>query len=418
MEIRIATTPEEKEEIYHLRYQAYVEELGWRPEDVDDENKRLHDPEDETETVYYVMDGEKMVATCRQHFGAGRLDAKTRAKYSLDKFAEFPDEEFGFTYRLVVLPEYRGTTVLIRLLLRVYEDVWKKGLRFSFCYCRPRLINVYERLGFIRYKDNFLVEEQGYMAPMLLVVDDAKHLSNVRSPFLRTCRQFKPGTENAAWFSSTFPGMRECIEMQFLEPEEFLKQWAEALEAPTTTLLQGLTPEQIQRLVSEGAVMSAKAGDTLVREGEAGHEMFLMLNGMARFIIETPDGSKAFLGTASTGEVFGEISLVARTPRTATVQAITDLEMLVVTQDFIRRAMKAYPDIAIQMLFNLTVLLGLRLKNTTERLKGALQESTKLAKALATQAKPRVERPMLTPDELIEANQVTIQHVHRPSGGA
>ncbi|HSI62448.1 MAG TPA: GNAT family N-acetyltransferase [Candidatus Saccharimonadia bacterium] len=418
MEIRIATTPEEKEEIYHLRYQAYVEELGWKFDEADDANKRLQDPEDDHETVYYVMDGEKMVATCRQHFGAGRLDQKTRDKYALDKFSEFKDEEFGFTYRLVVLPEYRGTTVLMRLLLRVYEDVWKKGIRFSFCYCRPRLIGVYERLGFIRYKENFLVEDQGYMAPMVLIVDDAKHLTAVRSPFLRTCRSNMPGVENSAWFSRTFPGMRECIELQFVDPEEFLKQWEEALSGPTMTLLQGLTQEQIQRLIAEGAVMSVKAGDTLLREGEAGHEMFLVLSGMARFIIATPDGSTAFLGTASTGEVFGEISLVARTPRSATVQAVTHLEVLIITQDFIRRAMKAYPDISITMLYNLTVLLGLRLKNTTDRLKGAIQESSKLAKALATQSKPKSERPLLTPDELIEANQVTIQHVRRPGAGA
>lgn len=411
MEIRIATTPEEKEEIYRLRYEAYVEELGWKFDDADDENKRLKDPEDDYETLYYAFDDGRMVATCRQHHGAGRLDEETRAKYALDKFAEFGDEAFGFTYRLVVLPEYRGTTVLIRLLLEVYEDVWKKGVKFTFCYCRPRLINVYERLGFVRYKENFLVESQGYMAPMVLIVDDARHLKVVRSPFLRVCRAHMPGTVCSDWFEAMFPGMRDNIELQFLDPEEFVKQWADALDAPGTTLLQGLTPEQMQRLIIEGTVLQARAGDIVLREGEAGHEMFLVLQGMVRFVLTTPDGSQTFLGTGSTGEVFGEISLVAKTPRTATVQAVTDLELLVITQDFIRRAMKALPDIATTMLFNLTVLLGLRLKNTTDRLKGSLQESAKLASALAS----KQARPELTEEEKLEAHQITKPYTRPPS---
>ncbi len=410
MEINIATTPEDLEEIYRLRYEAYVEELGWKFDEADNEEKRLPDPEDAHETVYYVRDKGRMVATCRQHFGAGRLAPETRERYALHRFAEYDDSKLGFTYRLVVLPEYRGTTVLIRLLMRVYEDCWKYGLHFSLCYCRPRLIGVYERLGFIRYKDNIMVESMGYMAPMVLVIDDAKHLQTVKSPFLRICRDHYPDVQHAAWFDRTFPGMRENIEQQFLDPEEFVKHWEDALAAPTTTLLQGLSTEQIQRLIIEGAVMQCKAGDTLLREGEAGHEMFLVLQGMARFLVSTPDGSQAFLGTASSGEVFGEVALVTKSSRTATVQAVTDLDVLVITQDFIRRAMKALPEIALTMLLNLSVLLGVRLKNTTDRLRGALQESTNLATALAAQK----NRPKLTAGELLEANQVTVR-LQRPT---
>lgn len=409
MEIRIATTPEEKDEIYRLRYEAYVEELGWKFEDADEERKMLRDPEDDHETVYYALDKGRMVATCRQHYGACRLNQETRDRYALHEFADYDDSMLGFTYRLVVHPEYRGTTVLIRLLQQVYEDCWKNGIRFSLCYCRPRLIGVYQRLGFVRYKDNIMVDSMGYMAPMALIIDDAKHLHAVKSPFLRTCRAHMPGVENAAWFDRKFPGMREQIELQFQDPEEFLKHWEEALAAPGTTLLHDLSSEQIQRLITEGAVMHCKAGDTLLREGEAGHEMFLVLKGMARFTAATPDGSQACLGAASSGELFGEIALVARTPRTATVVAVTDLELLVITQDFIRRAMKSLPEIAITVLYNLTVLLGGRLQKTTDRLKGSLQESSKLAAALAmTKA-----RPSLSAEEALEASQVTIR-IQRP----
>ena len=51
MEIRIATTLEEKQKIYSLRYECYVAELGWKYDEVGVEKRELCDPEDETATI-------------------------------------------------------------------------------------------------------------------------------------------------------------------------------------------------------------------------------------------------------------------------------------------------------------------------------------------------------------------------------
>jgi GNAT superfamily N-acetyltransferase len=54
------------------------------------------------------------------------------------------------TASTIVLPELRGSTILPRLLMNAYEEGWRRGVRFNFCWCRPRLIALYERLGFRR----------------------------------------------------------------------------------------------------------------------------------------------------------------------------------------------------------------------------------------------------------------------------
>ena len=52
MEIRIATTLEEKQKIYSLRYECYVAELGWKYDEVGVEKRELCDPEDETGVLW------------------------------------------------------------------------------------------------------------------------------------------------------------------------------------------------------------------------------------------------------------------------------------------------------------------------------------------------------------------------------
>ncbi len=384
MEIRIAATVDEMELVQRLRYQCYVEELGWQYDQADTGSRMLRDPLDTHGTIYYAEDGGRMVATYCVHFAGGfELPEKWRKHYALDHFVDYPESCFSFSSRLVVLPEFRGSTVVPRMLMKAYEEGWRRGTRFNFCFCRPRLIDLYERLGFIRYKDNIMETSQGYMVPMLLLNEDAEHLKAVRSPFLKICQSQRPSDETARWFDKRFPGLRASATRQMLEPEVFWNQWAEAMSADHVTLLRGLGPEQLKTLLSAGTVLRCRAGDTLLREGEAGHEMFLIMEGMARFCQRKQNGSESQIGLAGKGEVIGEIALVSKSKRSASVQAVVDLQVLVISQDFLQRAMKILPEIALKLLFNLSHVLAQKLQATTLQWQDSVRQTETLAIALA-----------------------------------
>jgi len=68
-------------------------------------------------------------------------------------------------------------------------------------------------------------------------------------------------------------------------------------------------------------------GKVLCREGETGHEFFLILDGQAE--VETAGQHVALL---SAGQYFGELSLLTRAPRNATVTAKSDMDVLVLGQ--------------------------------------------------------------------------------------
>jgi cytochrome P450/CRP-like cAMP-binding protein len=62
-------------------------------------------------------------------------------------------------------------------------------------------------------------------------------------------------------------------------------------------------------------------GETVVQQGDVAEEFFLIVRGTAEVVSQHPDGRDIALGTLGEGEYFGEIGLLQRRPRVATVRA-------------------------------------------------------------------------------------------------
>lgn len=87
--------------------------------------------------------------------------------------------------------------------------------------------------------------------------------------------------------------------------------------------------EQVAAIADE---IDLREGKVLTREGGAGREFFVLLEGRADV---TKDGRR--INQLDAGDFFGEIALVSRSPRTATVTATTPVRALVITDRSFRR---------------------------------------------------------------------------------
>jgi CRP-like cAMP-binding protein len=89
-------------------------------------------------------------------------------------------------------------------------------------------------------------------------------------------------------------------------------------------LFSGCSKRELQRIAEVADEIDVPAGKTLIRQGDSGRECFVIVEGRASAAIR---GKGRFrLGA---GSCFGEMSLLSSAPRTATVKAETDMQLLV-----------------------------------------------------------------------------------------
>src|SRR2546421_463001 len=96
-------------------------------------------------------------------------------------------------------------------------------------------------------------------------------------------------------------------------------------------LFADVSEEDLDRIYEMTAPVDIKAGETLIEEGTVGDAMYIVLEG--EFEVTKRSGKQeVMLDTRIAGEVMGEMSLLAKEPRTATVRAVKASRVLEVSQ--------------------------------------------------------------------------------------
>jgi predicted RND superfamily exporter protein len=135
----------------------------------------------------------------------------------------------------------------------------------------------------------------------------------------------------------------------------------------TIPLLRGLGPSQARIAVLLGTLRTFARGDTVIRKGDEGNEMYVILGGTVE-VLGDSGGTRRLLRRQTRGDVIGEMGLVRGSLRTADIVAVEDVEVLAVDEKFLHRLQRRYPKIAAQVFLNLTRILSDRLQQTTEQL--------------------------------------------------
>ncbi len=137
--------------------------------------------------------------------------------------------------------------------------------------------------------------------------------------------------------------------------------------ARTIPLFGGLRPSQARVVTLMGDLRRFAPGEAIVRRGERGDEMFVIINGSADVWIGA-DEDRRRIAEMRRGDVFGEMALVrGGAERTADVVAAGAVEALAVDERFLQRIQRRYPRIASKVLLNLSRILSDRLQQANVR---------------------------------------------------
>jgi CRP-like cAMP-binding protein len=105
-------------------------------------------------------------------------------------------------------------------------------------------------------------------------------------------------------------------------------------------LFARLNKKGLQDVAQIADEIDLPAGKKMATEGDRGREFFVLLDGEA----EVTKGGQQ-INTMKKGDFFGEIALVTKMPRTASVTATTDVRVLVITERDFDNLLRKSPDV-------------------------------------------------------------------------
>ena len=129
-------------------------------------------------------------------------------------------------------------------------------------------------------------------------------------------------------------------------------------------VFETLGPGEIVHVADVAVPRSFRGGEVVFREGDDSDTCYIVRSGHARAVREHADGRQITLATFGPGDIFGELAMFDDERRSATVEAVDDLEVLGIPGVDFRGLLTRYPDISVK----LVIALGRRLRAANERL--------------------------------------------------
>ncbi len=142
------------------------------------------------------------------------------------------------------------------------------------------------------------------------------------------------------------------------------QEMVDALKA--VSLFGSLSPRFLTGIAKSCVERRFAADDTIVRQGNPGVGLFVIVTGKVKVVKTSEDGRRIELATHGPGEVIGEMSVLDGANRTADVIAVEPTTCLVLSSWDFRSFMEAHPEVALEVL----PVVVRRFRETNEALTG------------------------------------------------
>lgn len=126
------------------------------------------------------------------------------------------------------------------------------------------------------------------------------------------------------------------------EPTSVSQQARSFLQTP---LFEGFDQNELAAIIRGLKFLSFEPGDVLVGEGAPGNSMFIIASGRAKVWVRNPKGEYLMVKVLGEGDFFGEVSLISGKPRTATIVAATESEVLELDKPTLDQIAQSHPHV-------------------------------------------------------------------------
>lgn len=142
-----------------------------------------------------------------------------------------------------------------------------------------------------------------------------------------------------------------------------------------TLIFRGLSDDALSEVAQKAVTRKLAKGDVLIRKGDVGDSLFLIHEGWVKIVTEDSKGGELIINKCGPGEMIGEMALLDKGARSATVVALEDAEVLELKQDVFERLLEQRPDVSLSIIRSYSD----RLRFSTTYIERAIDWAQKIA---------------------------------------
>lgn len=119
---------------------------------------------------------------------------------------------------------------------------------------------------------------------------------------------------------------------------------------PPQSVFAGCSHDELAELLAAGKVQELAPNETILRQGDEGDSLIILLEGVVRISMVTANGREIILDYAEPGAVLGEIAVLDGAPRTASAVAVWKGRLLRLGRSAFENFIERHPRFAIRLL--------------------------------------------------------------------
>ena len=133
-------------------------------------------------------------------------------------------------------------------------------------------------------------------------------------------------------------------------------------------LFENLLPDELEMLSELSQMKDLKSGDIVFHEGDVGNSLYVIVSGEIEVLRKDPEGKLKAIAAMKESEFFGEMSLIDKELRSASVRAKSDTTLLVLTNENLHSFAKVFKNGFTMVVINIARVMSARLRETNAKL--------------------------------------------------
>jgi CRP/FNR family cyclic AMP-dependent transcriptional regulator len=159
-------------------------------------------------------------------------------------------------------------------------------------------------------------------------------------------------------------------------------------------LFSGLSSAALAEIEQHGAVKSFKKNAIVISQDDESYSLYVILSGSVKVYISGEDGREAVLNHQSAGDYFGDLALIDKQPRVASVMTTEASRFMIISREDFLLCLSKNPEIAINLIKPMTSRMRMLAKNVSSL--ALLDVYGRVARVLLEQAEAQEDGEMIT----------------------